>query len=829
MISHEEFERFISNFPFEEMAIVQLSFDGVNTLHSGVGRIVLQTQRFFMELNEKYASSIKFKLFLITCNYTQSLSEYSASLLNQNRLECASSGGQVYLLSSSFEDQMFGHPKQWEELCHKGAEKCVEIIQDNPYTLILSHDTAYAHIPSKINSLINQGKVDYLYQSFWIPHGLSWFYNGHTPDQLPIWPERHEWELDAFKKALSCNYKIGYISEQTRRLFQSYPFQAPEETLIFFQTGIFLDPYSTSFPQEEIACQLAQRDIPLDKKLIFSIGRATPLKGHDITLEMFRHLNDHISDIYLVILAPQSDHMPEYLDMLKKRIADENLNVLLIDRYDGELAKYIYQWRNTVIVSLLSREDTFPLTVMEARVNPNHSIVLASNQGGMGAQISHRTDGFVCSLEGLESIITSPQSLSETFRNLLNVAIEIIELQEDKRSNIISAGKRLIKEKYDLRNNMLKNLHRLVIENSSLNSINPILKELSTYHEILSQYFSIPEKIFLDKVPGGFVNPPYLVHSLSRSIGLIKSITTSFAKAEEQLKVIQALYSMGFSHLPQLFINALGNRLSLIGKRYYYLVEYLEKDSMEPSFEDILRLTGSFHQYTKTLTPSTLLKNTKLDEYLERYTQFLDLDLSTISSRIFPSGLWREILSLADFFASEKFNQLYSKLPKHLIHGDLNQSNILYSHNKLYLIDWDSIRYDVRLLDLASYFRYGGFDKYICLTKEGELFNDIHQHYGILSGTMTSFERENLHLIVAFSHIEFLVWALLQRREMENIGNDFMKEKLSFYISTYLEQMKIILEILTYEENLYENLLGNSIFASNFSVPGDPYEVDSHQ
>lgn len=493
----------------KEIAIIQLSFDGVNTFHCGVGTVIQQTQMVIKEWNEKKSYPIHFKLYLISGAYSWQLPEYSFEILNKNIKDCRASGGEVHLIPIINNEDMFGEPEQWKKLCEEGAKLCSQIINQNAYTIVISHDTAFAQLSLNLGKLDCQGEVKNAYQKIWVPHSTSWGYNGHTSDGLPHWPQRHEWELTAFQQAVQGNYKIGYISPSIKQQVTSPPFNVPEKPLVYYPTGILLDKYLEPIPEELIKEELKKNAIPIDKRLIFSVGRANPLKGLDITLEMYRHLKNRYSDIHLVLLAPPSDFLPSYLPMLKKRIEKECLEVTLIDYFDLDLANFIYQWPKTAITCLLSRMDTRPLTVMEARVNPVSSILLVSDPERMGKQVTHGIDGFICSLKNLDSIIEAPCPLNDSLECMVNCACQILELSNEERNRIIDSGKKLIKENYDLRENMKRNLKTFLeigkgdFLRSEDRTKNPLYKSLPSLMPTFQELLSLPPQ------ESGFIPVPF--------------------------------------------------------------------------------------------------------------------------------------------------------------------------------------------------------------------------------------------------------------------------------------------------------------------------------
>jgi glycosyltransferase involved in cell wall biosynthesis len=550
----------LSEVPSKEIAVVQLSFDGVNTFYSGVGTVVLQTQAVLKELNQIYRNDLHFKLYLLAGDYSKKLPEYSREIFEQNARECAESGGEVCLLPLIRNNQAFGEPEQWRELCTEGAKQCVRIINENAYTIVIAHDTAYAQLPLYLKELDQKEPIQKPYQVVWVPHATSWSYNGHTAEGTAQWLVRHEWEKEGFQKAALMHYWIGYIGETIKSDMLSPVFNVPEEVLIPYRTGIRLTPYIRKISEEECAVELKKRNIPLDKPLIFSIGRAIPLKGQDITLEMYRQLKVYLPDLHLVMLAPISDYMPSYLEIIRDRIDKEQIDVTLLDTFDATLAPYMYQWPKTVLVSLLSRMDTQPVVVMEARANPKNCLVLTSDPKRMGNQVRHKKDGLVCSIDGLEEIITGPCSLP-SMTHLVNLVRDILASQQTtERNTIIEEGRRLIETEYDFRKNLIKNLALLfsLPPSNSFQSARDRTLGLTQQKAKICDLYDLSPFVEFEQLPLGISNSPILAFLKAPNkdkipLGVFKWIQGDPRIADERLRIVSALREKPFPHVPNIF------------------------------------------------------------------------------------------------------------------------------------------------------------------------------------------------------------------------------------------------------------------------------------
>lgn len=793
----------------KDIALVQLSFDGINTFHCGVGQVLLQSREVFKKINNLYRDKLHIKLYFLSGNYSNLLPEYSTNVLYQNQIDCEESGGEVCLLPITKNNQMFGDPEQWEELCNAGALECVKIINKNIFTIIIAHDSAYAQLPIKIRDLTLKGMISKPFQIIWIPHATSWAYNGHTSNGIAKWPQRHEWELESIRQAEMSRYWIGYVSDTIKKDILGHPFNLPEKCLIPYRIGILLDPYLSSTANDRISLELKKRNIPLDKRLIFSIGRATPLKGLDITLEMYRHLKNSFSDIHLVMLAPISDYMPSYLQILKDRVEKEKLDVTLIDYFDADLAHYIYQWQNTVMVSLLSRMDTSPLTVMEARVNPKNCVVLTSDSARMGNQVLDNVDGFTCSLDGLDQIIEQPLPCTGAIERIVERARQILELPTDRRKMIVESAKDLISERYDISKNIYSNFENILkkyrenIIRIKQNIQAPLdfdmLLELITHSEKIKKFYSLSGTLFFQPLQGGTANPPIMVYNKTEEgivpLGLLKLERGDIQVASQRLKLLSELKSSSFQNLPTIFQDISKRYLVDIGDHFYYFIEFL-KDANHINSINILEILGQFHQKVQSAPIPELLRISKLEEYKERHSYFSDPFLKANKSEIFDNPIWKKITDLSNFFNSEEFESIYKKLPSQIIHGDFNQTNFLISNNLPYIIDLDALRYDVRLLDLTSYFRYGGFDLYLQLAKEGNLINTINKLYGKTAGELNLIEENTVHLMVCFSNIEFISWVLKSLKYEILNGNKQRENEYINYINEYTEKTNQLLPFI---------------------------------
>lgn len=331
------------------------------------------------------------------------------------------------------------------------------------------------------------------------------------------------------------------------------------------------------------------------------------------------------------------------------------------------------------------------------------------------------------------------------------------------------------------------------------NSFEKTCDILSKATEVITDLYSMPNTTSFKELPGGMVNPPIAALSIKdekqQYLGVFKAVKDNLKVAHLQLKIIESMQSNGFKHFPVIFKNKYNELLTKIESVFFYYISFLEPDNAKISFEQFLLITGHLHEKAKKNLHHNELLSPKLNEYQLRSHVFVDSCFENYDP-IFKDLIWQEIVSLSQIFLTEGFKYIYENLPRQLIHGDNNQTNIIMSNEIPYFIDFDSLRIDARLLDIASYFRYGGFDNYIQLTRSGELFNYVNSTYGKNTSHLTNVEKIYFHWIVAFSHIEFVSWALVKLKKAILSTDKEKAKEFSSYIKVYIDQLREILKIL---------------------------------
>lgn len=295
-----------------------------------------------------------------------------------------------------------------------------------------------------------------------------------------------------------------------------------------------------------------------------------------------------------------------------------------------------------------------------------------------------------------------------------------------------------------------------------------ICDKLDQHEAEIRKQYQIPNgRLYFLKLKGGICNAP--VYAYQRQDGNEKPIFVLKLESEEhdfanaRFAALDDMTARGFKFNPKIFRNGDGGYLTKLGDEYYSAIEYIPSDPAHQEndigLREMLKLTARFHQSSQSVAYHPALDQSRYALHMNRQDIINEVDSLQIGADFFKSKKFQRMRELYQFYASTAAMEMFDHLPKHFIHGDNHQYNLVFHNNEAFYIDLDARRYDLRLYDLTSCIRHGGArvnQEYFELIKNGELFSTIDLHYGEL----TSEEKDSFHLILAFSYIEFFSWAL---------------------------------------------------------------------
>jgi glycosyltransferase involved in cell wall biosynthesis len=151
---------------------------------------------------------------------------------------------------------------------------------------------------------------------------------------------------------------------------------------------------------DDIAKKLRQHNIPLDKPLLVSWGRAVPYKKFDIVIKSAAELGKDVHAV--VVVSPESRDLSNLRNSL-------GLDMSLIFGFDAELVACLLQWKNSAVVPILAKLEPCGLTPMEARMHARHQgpLVVTSDTGGLPEQMKHGVDGLVSRQDDVADVVAA--------------------------------------------------------------------------------------------------------------------------------------------------------------------------------------------------------------------------------------------------------------------------------------------------------------------------------------------------------------------------------------------------------------------------------------
>ncbi len=211
-----------------------------------------------------------------------------------------------------------------------------------------------------------------------------------------------------------------------------------------------LSPKNATISEKAIEDQLAKAGVPVDKPLVTQVSRLDPWKDPEGVIDVFKMVKEQV-DCRLVLCYNVASDDPEGLQMYKKvqRKGNkllENGDILLVVGNSEKLVNAIQ--RHSKVVIQKSIKEGFCLAVTEAMWKG--TAVVASNVGGIPAQIEHGKSGYLLEPQDNEGFATR-------IVNLLNDPEEAAEIgrqaKERVRQNFLIT--RLLSDYLDMLNSIM--------------------------------------------------------------------------------------------------------------------------------------------------------------------------------------------------------------------------------------------------------------------------------------------------------------------------------------------------------------------------------------
>lgn len=384
----------------KKVAIIYSSYDGIINSYCGVGMVTQAFIESFSSIRNYYLQNeIDLQLHLVTPALLSNSLGFNSEFKDFSLQQAQSSNGSLHFITNDTDGSIpYGNRNNWQAISHTCASKILEIAAKYDQTIAYCVDTPFMHTPQ----LADQQKRAFDSKNIQFIITLHSDALIHEPNNPSI--DRLAWEAAAIKNAI-INPNIYFASTSVflqQHLKKEYA--VPSNKFLKLQTGVYPpSPRYKSVDKGIITQALQKYHIPLDRDLIFSVGRAVPYKGFDLLINAVAKSK---KKPHLVFIASPYKKEDSNVNELQKLLVRTGISATPIFQLDFDLPKKICQWEKTKIVAQLSSYEPFGLVPEEVRLWAGNKgpVILASNRDGHKEQITDGVDGFLVNIDRTEDI-----------------------------------------------------------------------------------------------------------------------------------------------------------------------------------------------------------------------------------------------------------------------------------------------------------------------------------------------------------------------------------------------------------------------------------------
>lgn len=428
----------------KKIAIVYLVHDGFTSLYTGVGTVARDFLLSFPDVCKKLSKNydnLRLELFASTIKYDKTCFGYSEEIkkVTKTYVQKYKNIHLVELINGSAGKKSYGSIDLWHNACISAATFVYTLINTTSYdkVIVICVDTPFTQVANYFFDQYTHKNVEFI----WLPQSTVLVHKYDSGLRKPIKQshyieERYTWEkkiIDLAKK--NHQVKIGFVGKfMKRHLMQEY--EAIEGTLVSLKNGLFFPRLKGNIiSQRKIASILSSFDVPLNRPLLFSFGRAEPYKGLDLIIKNSEDLIKQLGYYVLLIASPYSMDDPYITELNELSSKFTRDNIRIIYDLDFLTPHYIMQWKNTKILALLSRAEPSGLIPIESRFYKNKNLsLIVSDIGGFRDQVTEGIDGFKTKL--------NDQSICSKLK-------EVAKLPTEKKAIMAERGYSRIVRDYD--------------------------------------------------------------------------------------------------------------------------------------------------------------------------------------------------------------------------------------------------------------------------------------------------------------------------------------------------------------------------------------------
>ncbi len=386
----------------KKIAIVYMAHDGFTSLYTGVGSVARDFLFSFPEVSKNLKNKFKgfsFDLYATTIKYNEKCFGFSEDVkkATQNIISKNKNIHLIELLNGSDGDESYATIDYWKFASISGATFVYVLSLQYDKVIVVAVDTPFAQVG---NYFFKQHKSRNVAIA-WLPQSTVLIHRENPIKLIKEEKERYEWEKDFVDLSKTNNHVfLSYVGEfMKRHLMEKYG--ARPDRLVSLRNSLYLNKLKSNITsQKEIKKLLVKLNVPTDRPLIFSFGRAEYYKGLDLVVANSLELIENKNFYTLILCSSYNDNKndPEVKKLKKLQKISKN-DIGIITSQDFHLPHLIMQWEKLNIIAVLSRAEPFGLIPIESRFyNNKNSVLVVSSVGGLPEQVVDGKDGFVTSL-----------------------------------------------------------------------------------------------------------------------------------------------------------------------------------------------------------------------------------------------------------------------------------------------------------------------------------------------------------------------------------------------------------------------------------------------
>ena len=431
----------------KKISITLSSFDGIKGCYCGVGTMAINFIKSINKISELLEDKYQIDWFILSPDYQKSALGYNEKVLNNNLDILSKNNGKIIYYDDGSDGLIaYGYIPQWNKTSKSVANIILNFYKNYDYNIVFMNETPYVDVVKYVNYDYEKENIAFIYNV----HGTCLIHQRYEK----IDTQKKDWEMsiDKYSKEYN-NFYLGYISNYIKKhLIED--FNIKEEKLIPIINGIFLHNEKYQNKKSDISI-LQKYELNFNNKIIISFGRPEFYKGFHILIDSLNLLNRN--DFSLVLQLPPYDNNTQnvYLDLIKEKLSNSKFNYLLLEHFEDNFISNLIKFKNTKLVVVPSLAEPFGLIPVEVRMlaSETGAITLVSNKDGLVEQIEDNIDGFIGNIENLIE-----------FSEKINF---ILDLEENRISQIRNYGYNKVLESYDYEKNLFKTIS-LILEKQGL-------------------------------------------------------------------------------------------------------------------------------------------------------------------------------------------------------------------------------------------------------------------------------------------------------------------------------------------------------------------------